>query len=278
MAINMGDTPLWKQFYPDLEPQHVWVREGVTKIESYVFEEDSIVSITIPSTVTQVDRFAFSGCGRLWEIKNESNVDISEQALEVRHIYREGPSCISILDDGHIIYEEDGEKTVISYLGDARVLEIPEGVTSIGKNAYRQCHSFDSIRFPESLTTIGSNAFGGCQGLIAVNIPDTVTSIGENAFGACGLLEVVSFHCETVGDNAFLNCRRLGAVMVGDNVKRIGLNAFWGCANLEDFQVNTTGWKIYAYGAVARNGEEVDLKNDFALMNSDWQGFYLKRD
>ena len=41
------------------------------------------------------------------------------------------------------------------------ILEIPEGITSIGAEAFQYCQ-IESISFPESLEYIGTKAFGGC--------------------------------------------------------------------------------------------------------------------
>ncbi len=277
MAVN-GKKPMWKRFYSDLEPHFVEIEEGVTKIGNYAFEKNSIVSISISSTVETIEEFAFSGCNRLCEVKNETSLDVSELVAGAHRIYTEEESYLSVLEDGHILYEDDDEKMVVSYVGDDKILVVPEGVTMIADHAYASCDSFDSIRFPDTLTYIDVNAFNGCQGLVAVNIPDTVTTIEASAFAACFNLQMVSFNCESLGDGAFSNCERLGTVAVGDNVKRIGQNAFWGCQSLFDFQVNTTGWKIYSYGADAKNGTEVDLKNDFMLLTTEWAQYYLKRD
>ena len=211
-------------------------------------------------------------------MQNLSPVSIGDAAAGVHRIYGDEESYLTVLEDGHILYETGADKTVVSYVGDAKTLVIPEVVTVIADHAYAGCNSFDSIHFPASVTTIDVGAFAGCQGLIAVNIPDNVTVIEGSAFTACGQLEVVSFNCELLGDNAFANCKRLGTVAVGDKVTRIGQNAFYGCHSLYDFQVNTTGWKLYSYGADAVNGTDADLKNEFQRLWGDWAQYYLKRD
>ena len=277
MAVT-GNKPMWKRFYPDLEPQFVEIEEGVTKIGNYAFERDSIVSISIASTVNRIEPFAFAGCNRLYEVQNLSPVSIGDAAAGVHRIYGDEESYLTVLEDGHILYETGADKTVVSYVGDAKTLVIPEGVTVIADHAYAGCNSFDSIQFPASVTTIGVGAFAGCQGLIAVNIPDSVTIIEASAFANCKNLEAVSFNCHRLEDNAFANCESLNTVVVGDDVARIGQNAFLRCHALDDFRVNTTGWKIYSYGADAVNGTDADLKNEFIKLLGDWAQYYLKRD
>ena len=59
---------------------------------------------------------------------------------------------------------------------------IPEGVTSIGGNAFFSCHELSAVVIPDSVTSIGDEAFYGCEGLYSMVIPAGVTFIGDNAF------------------------------------------------------------------------------------------------
>lgn len=61
-------------------------------------------------------------------------------------------------------------------------VSLPDGLTSIGAQAFYGCSSLAGITFPESLTVIGENAFFGCSALPEVSIPASVAEIGAFAF------------------------------------------------------------------------------------------------
>merc|ERR1719157_280669 len=85
-------------------------------------------------------------------------------------------------------------------------LILPEGLTTIGIQAFSDCTSLASVSFPESLTSIGDYAFYGATSLASISFPDSLTSIGTYAFsGATSLPMVyVPLGC-SVGNNAFRN-------------------------------------------------------------------------
>lgn len=101
---------------------------------------------------------------------------------------------------------ENGE--LQKYKGQGGDVVIPEGVTSIGREAFAGCSSLASVVISEGVTSIGDSAFNGCSSLASVVIPDSVTSIGDSAFESC---------CS------------LSGIVIPDSVTSIGSHAFFGC-------------------------------------------------
>lgn len=93
---------------------------------------------------------------------------------------------------------------------------IPEGVTAIGNDAFRDCWSLTGVTFLKGVREIGNNAFADCTGLQSVSIPKGV---------------------KRVGDEAFQNCAGLRSVNISKGVKEIGRGAFGNCANLETVEL-----------------------------------------
>ena len=66
---------------------------------------------------------------------------------------------------------------------------LPEGITSIENNKFKDCEKLVEIVIPESVTSIGDSAFSGCVGLKKLVLPQSVKHIGIGAFQNCDSLE-----------------------------------------------------------------------------------------
>lgn len=66
---------------------------------------------------------------------------------------------------------------------------IPDGVTSIGDNAFWNCTSLSSVTIPSSVTNIGESAFSYCTNLASIIIPNSIIWIGNGAFEGCKSLK-----------------------------------------------------------------------------------------
>lgn len=90
-----------------------------------------------------------------------------------------------------VLYSKD--KTVLLAVPNKRSGEfvVPDGVTTIGVEAFCGCSELTSITLPDTITSIGYAAFEDCTSLTSINIPNGVTSIGEEAFSGCASLSDV---------------------------------------------------------------------------------------
>ena len=59
-----------------------------------------------------------------------------------------------------------------NYKGNSKNVVIPDGVTTIGYEAFSRCSSrLKSITIPDSVTSIGRRAFYNCSNLTSITIP-----------------------------------------------------------------------------------------------------------
>ena len=114
------------------------------------------------------------------------------------------------------------------------VLVFDDTITSIGKNAFRDCTSLASVTIPNGVTSIGGQAFDGCSSLASITIPDSVTSIGNYTFYNCSSLASVTIPngVTSIGYSAFSGCKSLASVTIPDSVTSIGNYAFESCSSL----------------------------------------------
>lgn len=89
-----------------------------------------------------------------------------------------------------IAYTMNGKKLVACSMGKEHVI-IPDGVKTIGKYAFANCH-VKSVIIPDSVTEISESAFSSCSNLETVIFGKNVESIGDKAFGACVNLKSVT--------------------------------------------------------------------------------------
>ncbi len=113
-------------------------------------------------------------------------------------------------------------------------ISIPVGIKSIASFTFYNCSSLTSITIPDSVTYIGSSAFSGCSNLTSITIPDSVTYIGQSAFSGCSSLTSVTIpdSVTEIGSSTFFNCSSLTSVTIPDSVTGICSSAFSGCSSL----------------------------------------------
>ena len=120
------------------------------------------------------------------------------------------------------------------YNGPGGDVVVPNGVTSIGSDAFWHCSGLTSVTIPDSVTSIGRSAFYGCTRLTSVTIPDSVTSIGGFAFYGCTRLTsvTISDSVTSIGDRAFEDCSSLTSITLPEGLTSIGDGAFSSCSSL----------------------------------------------
>lgn len=149
---------------------------AVTAIGNDAFKQnESLVSITLPSTITSIGDNAFNNC------------------INLESVTFQGTSQLTVI----------GDNSFESCYGLSEII-IPNSVTSIGIGAFAAC-GFESITFPEGVTVIGEGTFADCDGLASITIPSAIETIGELAFYDCdGLASITILGSPEVDILAFM--------------------------------------------------------------------------
>ena len=218
----------------------------VTSIGKYAFRNNSsISSIKMPNSITHIGDWAFDKCSNLTNISLSDDlteicysafsncsslvsITIPKNVVKISSAFSRCTSLESVIVDPENNYfsSEDGvlfdknKSTLLLYPAGRSQIEytIPDGVISVGSDAFENCVSLESITIPNSVTTIDSSAFMNCIGISSIVIPSSVTSIGDCAFFGCfNLADIEIPNSVThIGGGAFENTAWLSKKQIDD--------------------------------------------------------------
>lgn len=114
--------------------------------------------------------------------------------------------------------------------------KIPEGVTIIAPNTFKNCAMLEEITLPSTLTAIEEGAFSNCISLRTIRIPGSVKTIGTEAFYNCAQLQDVILEkgIESIGYKAFASCQSLLKINLPNSLQVIKDFAFIECKSLKE--------------------------------------------
>ena len=114
----------------------------VTSLGDYCFSGcSSLTSVTIPESVTSLSSWCFYGCSSLTKM----------QVAEGNSVYDSRENCNAIIETASNTMVAGCKNTVI-----------PTTVTSLGIACFYGCSSLTSITIPESVTSLDRRCFSGC--------------------------------------------------------------------------------------------------------------------
>ena len=155
------------------------IPSGCTTIKPYAFKSSQILSITVPSSVTEIGKEAVLGCAGLKEIYHYATSAGS-------YMYKD---CSAV-----------------------ELLEIPN-LVSADTYSFYGFSSLKSITLPETLTTVGDFSFAKL-GVETLVVPASLVNMGKSAFYSNSSLERVVVLGSVISDGAFGGCSKLDELYI----------------------------------------------------------------
>ena len=153
-------------------------------------------------------------------------------------------------------YEVRGVKDM-----NAEIVKIPEGVLTIGTNAFEDCKKLTQIDIPNSVKEIRGHAFDGCKSLTHLEIPDSVEDIQCGAFARCTSLKevVLPLSLNKLVKDVFYGCTSLRKVTIKENLKYIDWSAFYGCSQIKEYVISDQNNKFCSENGIVYNKKKTIL-------------------
>ncbi|MEI6072576.1 MAG: leucine-rich repeat protein [Verrucomicrobiae bacterium] len=196
------------------------IPSSVTSIRSYAFSGCSgLTAVTIPAGVADIGNFAFSNCSGLTGVTIPSSVT-SIGAVPFQYCTNltaitvaSANSAYSDLDG--VLFDKNQHFLIEFPCGGPANYSIPSTVTTIGDSSFSGSAKLTSVTIPSSVTNIGSLAFGSCRSLTTVTIPSSVTNIGWAPFRYCPNLPVIAV------SSSSLNYAEMDGVLFDKNLNTL---------------------------------------------------------
>ena len=176
----------------------------------YCTQASDIESVTLPDSLTTIEKNAFYNCEKLKSVTIPQNVSsiglaafvegLSESSLTEIKVDPENPYFSE--KDG-VVFSKDGTKLIVFPSGRSGDYQIPDGTVSVGDYAFYYCVNVSSITVPGSVRSLGEGAFGNCSSLTKAVLNEGLEEIGEYAFqsssGICDI--IIPASVKSVGKN-----------------------------------------------------------------------------
>lgn len=214
----------------------------VTQVSIWTFAGCSgLTSVVFPPTLSVMSRSCLFNCQALRSVYIGAETDsIEEHAIDC---------CYNldsiIVDTANTHYHSRDNCNAVIRTADSTLLlgcrrtVIPSTVRHIGPYAFYGCE-FETIDIPEGIRTIGNDAFHSCSRLNTLHLPSTLRTIGESAFYYCTALADLQLNegLECIGVNAFYHNESLTTVTLPTTLKILDAFAFAYCRRLHTLHYN----------------------------------------
>lgn len=189
-------------YYGDADLYTYTIPSNITSIGDFAFSRSNLKSINIPKGVSTIGYAAFYHCDNLNEISIPETVTWIEPSAFSHTGWLNAWAANTSADDFLIV----GDGLLIAYKGNQKYVEIPDTVETIAPACFLGHSEILGVNIPNSVTIIGEEAFKDCTSLQEVHGAENVVKIQDRAFENTNLKEItIHKYVEQIGVGAF-NC------------------------------------------------------------------------
>lgn len=232
-VLYTADGKTLVQYPTGVESTAFTVPSGVTQIGAYAFSGSKYLESVTTSGASRIGEYAFSGCARLKSVTLSDGIEcIGAQCFSEC----EALMNVSIADSIRIIESE------IFYSCEKLEYTVYQGAEYLGnsENPYLvYVRTLDktvaSCEIHEDTKIIYRGAFMDCTALTSITLPESVSYIGSYAFINCSLLKEINTPAAllAIGNGAFSDCKKLEGFTLPEGIEVIEADTFRGCERLQ---------------------------------------------
>lgn len=181
---------------------------------------DTIQSVTLPSTIRQIDSGAFRDTSNLRSINLPSGLtEISYQCFG-----GSGLTSVTMPDSVTTL-----DMSAFAYCKNLQSVHISANVTKIPMDCFKECSALQSVEIPSKVTMLETSCFKGTA-IQEITIPSSVTAIGKFAFEDCKNLQSVtlSYGLKEIYGYSFYHCTSLKSIYLPASLTLLEEGAFNG--------------------------------------------------
>lgn len=147
---------------------------GLRVIDDYAFANcRSIQEVNLPLGLKTLGEGAFLGCVSLSAVTGSETVEWQKKTC-----FTGSPWLSTQAKNNFVVFD----KFLEAYTGKDEIVEIPEGIQTIGRSAFDGNSYVTEVTIPAGVIRIEELAFANCRALKIVRIADSVSRIEDNAF------------------------------------------------------------------------------------------------